>query len=72
MNIEARRYRFIEKVMKFDEATIDRMEAFLESYDPEIEKELMSRALEAEEDIKKGNVYNIEEADAILTRRLSS
>ena len=56
----------------FDEDTIDRMEAFLESYDPKIEKELISRALEAEEDIKKGNVYSIEEADAILTRRLSS
>ena len=58
--------------MKFDEDTINRMEAFLESYDPKIEKELISRALEAEEDIKKGNVYSIEEADAILTRRLSS
>ena len=72
MNIEARKYHLIEKVMKSDEDTIDRMEAFLESYDPKIEKELISRALEAEEDIKKGNVYSIEEADAILTRRLSS
>ena len=72
MNIESRKYHLIEKVMKFDEDTIDRMEAFLESYDPKIEKELISRALEAEEDIKKGNVYSIEEADAILTRRFSS
>ena len=72
MNIEARKYHLIEKVMKSNEDTIDRMEAFLESYDPKIEKELISRALEAEEDIKKGNVYSIEEADAILTRRLSS
>lgn len=72
MNIEARKYHLIERVMKSDEDTIDRIEAFLESYDPEIERELTSRALEAEEDIKKGNTYSIEEADAILTRRLSS
>jgi len=72
MTIEARKYYLIEKVMNFDEDSIDRMEAFLESYDPKIEKELISRALEAEEDIKKGDIYSIKEADAILTRRLSS
>lgn len=72
MNIEARKYHLIEKVMKSDEDTIDRMEAFLDSYDPELERELIGRALEAEEDIKKGNTYSVDEAGAILTRRLSS
>jgi len=72
MNIEARKYYLIEKVMNSDEDTIDRMEAFLASYDPKVEIELTNRALEAEKDIKYGNVYSIKEADAILTRRLSS
>ena len=72
MNIEARKYHLIEKVMKSDEDTIDRMEAFLDSYDPELERALIGRALEAEEDIKKGNTYSIDEAEAILASRLTS
>lgn len=72
MNFEAKKYHLIERLMKSGEDTIDRMEAFLKSYDPEIERELTNQALEAEEDIKKGNVYSIDEANTILTRRLSS
>ncbi|MFY0602078.1 MAG: hypothetical protein JXR03_20555 [Cyclobacteriaceae bacterium] len=71
MNIEARKYHLIEQVMKFDEVEINRMEALLDSYDPEIERELIKRARQSEEDIEKGNTHSIEEADAILTRRLS-
>ncbi|MFT6865704.1 MAG: ribosome-binding factor A [Cyclobacteriaceae bacterium] len=70
MNIEARKYHLIERVMKFDEAEINRMEALLEADDPEMEKVLTIRALDSEKDIQKGNVYSVEEADTIITRRL--
>jgi len=58
--------------MKSNERTIERMDALLDSDGREVERELIGRDLEAEEDIKKGNTYSIDEAGAILTRRLSS
>lgn len=39
-------------------------------FDPSIEKELISRALESEQDIKEGKVYTIDEADSELNKRL--
>lgn len=37
---------------------------------PSIEKEMISRALKSEQDIKEGKVYTIEEAEARLNKRL--
>ncbi len=39
-------------------------------FDPSIEKEMISRALESEQDIKEGKVYTIDEADSELNKRL--
>ena len=38
--------------------------------DPSVEKEMISRALKSEQDIKEGKVYTIEEAEARLNKRL--
>lgn len=39
-------------------------------FDPSVEKEMVSRALKSEQDIKEGKVYTIEEAEARLNKRL--
>lgn len=39
-------------------------------FDPSIEKEMISRALESEKDIKEGKVYTIDEAESELNKRL--
>lgn len=39
-------------------------------FDPSIEKEMVSRALKSEQNIKEGKVYTIEEAAARLNERL--
>ena len=39
-------------------------------FDPLIEKEMISRALDAEQDIKEGKVYTLDEAEAVLNKRL--
>ena len=39
-------------------------------FDPAIEKELISRALKSEQDIKEGKVYTIDEAESELNKRL--
>jgi hypothetical protein len=39
-------------------------------FDPSIEKEMISRALESEQDIKEGKVYTIDEAESELNKRL--
>lgn len=39
-------------------------------FDPSIEKEMISRALESEQDIKEGKVYNVDEAETKLDKRL--
>lgn len=39
-------------------------------FDPATEKEMMSRALKSEQDIKDGKVFTIEEAEARLNKRL--
>ena len=72
MNIEARKYHMIEQIMRFDEAELAGMEAFLEErvIDPQVEKELIARALQSERDIKEGRVYNIDEAEQRINRRL--
>lgn len=38
--------------------------------DLSVEKEMISRALKSEQDIKEGRVYTIEEAEARLNKRL--
>lgn len=70
-----------EKLHQFIEQADDRllnmvfamMEADLGNeieLDPSIEKEMKSRALKSEQDIKEGKVYTIEEAEARLNKRL--
>ncbi len=39
-------------------------------FDPLVEKEMISRALESEQDIKEGRVYTIDEAEAKLNKGL--
>lgn len=39
-------------------------------YDVAVEKEMVSRALKSEEDIKEGRVLDVDEADARLNSRL--
>jgi len=39
-------------------------------FDPSIEKEMVSRAIKSEQDIKEGIVYTIDEAEAELNKRL--
>ncbi len=70
MNIEARKYQPIQRIMKLSEAGLNRMEAFLEEkdLDPQIKKELTARALQSEKDIKDGNVYTLEEAETRLNK----
>lgn len=41
-----------------------------EDFDPCVEKEMISRALKSEQDIKEGKVYTIDEAEARLNKRL--
>ena len=38
--------------------------------DPTIEKEMISRALKSEQDIKEGKLYTIEEAESRINKRL--
>lgn len=44
----------------------------LGDFDPLVEKEMISRVLESEQDIKEGRVYTIEEAEAKLNKGLDS
>jgi len=41
-----------------------------EHVDPSVEKEMISRALRSEQDIKEGKTFTIEEAEARLDERL--
>jgi hypothetical protein len=41
-----------------------------EDYDPFVEKEMISRALKSEQDIKAGKVYTLGEAEDRLNERL--
>ena len=72
MDIEARKYHIIERIMKLSEPELNKIEAFLEEnkLDPQLEKELTARAIQSEKDIKKGNVYTVEEAESRLNKRL--
>jgi len=72
MNIEARKYQIIERVIQSDEVTLDRIESFLESYDLQLEKELIASALKSEEDIQLGNTISIDKANHAITNKLSS
>jgi len=71
MNIEARKYQVIQQVMKFDETELKQMEDFLdEEFDHEVEKEMVTRALQSEKDIEEGKVFTIKEAEERIQRRL--
>ncbi len=70
MDLEGRKYHIIEQVMLLTESEIDKVEVVLKNAsDSLIEQELTARALEAEEDIKEGKVFTIEEAEAKLNQR---
>lgn len=73
MNIETRKLHLFEAILSLNsEAIIDKLESVLEEekLDPETQKIMESRALKAEEDIKAGRVYTLEEAEARLNTRL--
>jgi hypothetical protein len=73
MNLEARKYSVIEKVMRLDEHQLERIESTLNKemeIDPVLQKKLTSRALKANEDIKEGRVYSRKEAEAKLQERM--
>lgn len=74
MDLEARKYHIIEQVMFLTELEINKVEAVLNttSIDPLVEKELIARALESEEDIKAGKVFTIEEAEARLNQQFGA
>lgn len=71
MNIEARKYQVIQQVMKFDETELKQMEDFLdEEFDHEVEREMVTRALQSEKDIEEGKVFTIKEAEERIQQRL--
>lgn len=51
---------------------LETVKALLEQrdIDPSIEKEMITRVLKSEQDIKEGKVYTIDEAESELDRRL--
>ncbi len=70
MDLEGRKYHIIAQVMLLTESEIDKVEVVLKNAsDSLIAQELIARALEAEEDIKEGKVFTIEEAEAKLNQR---
>ena len=71
-SLEIRKYHLIERVMRFNEAELNYLEAFLEekALDPETERELIARALVSQKDIREGKVFTIEEAEAHIKKRL--
>ena len=74
MDLASRKYYLIERVMLLSEKEFDKMEKLLEKevLDPEVQKEMTKRALQAEEDIKQGKVYSIEEVEKRLNEKLNS
>lgn len=72
MNLEARKYHLIEKVMKLKEPELRRVEAFMdeENLDSELEQELTARAIQSEYDISSGKIYTLQEAEERLNRQL--
>ena len=58
--------------MHLNEAELNQIEAFLDEKDlnPDIQKELIERALQSEEDIKQGRVYTAEQVEARIKDRL--
>lgn len=55
-----------------DPNVLDAVDAIFaqKDFDPLIQKEMISRALKSEKDIKEGKVYTIEEAETRLNKRL--
>ena len=60
--------------MLLNEKELDKVESLLnkELLDPEVEKKMTQRVLQAEKDIREGKVYTIEEADSRLNEKLNS
>ena len=73
MNIETRKLHLFEKILSLDnEVILEKLESVLEEekLNPETQKNMESRALKAEADIKAGRVYTLEEAETRLNARL--
>ena len=74
MSIETRKLHLFEEILSLDnEAIIDKLESVLEEekLNPTTQKIMESRTLKAEEDIKAGRVYTLEQAEARLHARLA-
>ncbi len=70
MDLAGRKYHLIEQVMLLTESEIDKVEKAVNNASNNlIEQKLSARALEAEEDIKEGKVYTLEEAETRLNKR---
>ena len=73
MSIETRKLHLFEEILSIDnEAILAKLESVLEDerLDPKIQKIMEVRALRAEEDIRAGRLYSIEEAESKLNHRL--
>lgn len=73
MNIETRKLHLFEAILSLNnEAIIDKLASVLEEekLSPETQNIMESRALKAEEDIKEGRVYTLEQAETRLNARL--
>lgn len=73
MSLEARKLQLFEEILSINsEVIIEKLEHVLEEehLDPTVQELMESRALKAEEDIKAGRVYTLEEAEAKLNEQL--
>ncbi len=75
MDIQSRKLQFIQGILTVnDEKIIEKLESVLkdeqQKSDPALKEKLTSRALKANEDIKSGKVYNREEAEKEIRKRM--
>lgn len=75
MDIQPRKLNFIQEILAVsNEKIMDKLESLLrkeqQDLDPVLKEKLTSRALKANEDISKGNVYNRKDAEEKLKARM--
>ncbi len=75
MDIQSRKLNFIQEILAVsNEKIMDKLESLLkqeqQDLDPILKEKLTSRAMKANNDIGKGNVYNRKEAEGELKARV--
>ncbi|MGM0581251.1 MAG: hypothetical protein ACQETL_11260 [Bacteroidota bacterium] len=75
MDIQSRKLQFIQGILTVnDESIIEKLESVLkdeqQKSEPALKEKLTSRALKANEDIKSGKVYNREEAEKEIRKKM--